>query len=601
MQNASKLVGISNIDDINAISALYRPGPMQFIPDYARGKKDPATISYPHPLLETVLKETYGIIVYQEQVMECARVIAGYTLGGADMLRRAMGKKDVEGMAKERVKFVEGAKKVHNIDEKKANEIFDLLNKFAQYGFNKSHSAAYAMVAYQTAYLKANYPVQFMAALLTAELGNSEKVAHFIAECEAMGLVVLGPDVNESRENFTPVVRAADAHAGKGPAVKDDRQISPSPLAPHLSPPSRSEIRFGLAGIKGVGEQAAQKIIEEREKNGPFVDFEDLVRRVDGRAINKRVLEHLVKTGAFDFSGASRKKLFDSIDAALAGAASHARDRAAGQFSLLDMLADEPPPTAKSKSGKAGSPGRLSAPAAQTETASDFTSTERLTFEKELLGFYVSGHPLNAYTGLAEAIDTFPVDQLLGQPDRTEFRLCGIVGTIAKKLSKKDNRPWAAFTLATKRASVALNMFADAYAAYSPNLVENTPVLVQGNIIVGQDGARINVKECYPLENFVSGSVKRVTWLVQPQHPQLNDFLRLLRETLNQNTGDTKISVGFVFEQRATAISETSNALGWKLSPAKFQHLRAHPAVVGVELETKRLELKQDKRWAKRG
>ena len=146
---------------------------------------------------------------------------------------------------------------------------------------------------------------------------------------------------------------------------------------------------------------------------------------------------------------------------------------------------------------------------------------------------------------------------MLGQPDRTEFRLCGIVGPIAKKLSKKDNRPWAAFTLATKRASVALNMFADAYAAYSLNLIENTPVLVQGNIIVSQDGARINVKECYPLENFVSGSVRRVTWLVNPQHRELNDFLRLLRETLNQNTGDTKISVGLVFEQRATAVSET--------------------------------------------
>jgi len=562
MQNASKLVGISNIDDINAISALYRPGPMQFIPDYARGKKDPAAISYPHPLLEPVLKETYGIIVYQEQVMECTRVIAGYTLGGADMLRRAMGKKDVEGMAKERTKFVAGAKQYHDIDEKKANEIFDLLNKFAQYGFNKSHSAAYAMVAYQTAYLKANYPVQFMAALLTAELGNTEKVAHFIAECEAMGLVVLGPDINESRENFTPV---------------------------------GAKIRFGLAGIKGVGEGAAQKIIEEREKNGPYTDFEDLARRVDGRAINKRVLEHLVKTGAFDFSGAPRKKLFDNIDAALAGAASQARDRAAGQFSLLDMLAEEPAPTAK----KAKAAAR-DKPAAQTETASDFTSTERLTFEKELLGFYVSGHPLNAYTGLAEAIDTFAVDQLLNQADRTEFRLCGIVGTIAKKLSKKDNRPWAAFTLATRRASVALNMFADGYAAYSMNLIENAPVLVQGNIIVSQDGARINVKECYPLEAFVSGSVKRITWLVNPQHPELNDFLRLLRETLDKNTGDTKISVGFVFDQRATAISETSNALGWKLNPVKFQQLRANPAVVGVEIETKRLELKQDKRWAKR-
>ncbi|MDR1011986.1 MAG: DNA polymerase III subunit alpha, partial [Opitutaceae bacterium] len=208
MQNAARQIGISTIDDINAISALYRPGPMQFIPDYARGKKDPAAISYPHKLLENVLKETFGIIVYQEQVMECARVIAGYTLGGADMLRRAMGKKDQSEMDRQRGIFVEGAKKTNNIDDRKANEIFDLLNKFAQYGFNKSHSAAYALISYQTAYLKANYPVQFMAAVLTAELGNAEKVSHFIAEAEAMGITVLGPDINESGPNFTPVVRA---------------------------------------------------------------------------------------------------------------------------------------------------------------------------------------------------------------------------------------------------------------------------------------------------------------------------------------------------------------------------------------------------------
>jgi len=564
MQNASKLVGISNIDDINAISALYRPGPMQFIPDYARGKKDPAAVHYPHPLLEPVLKETYGIIVYQEQVMECTRVIAGYTLGGADMLRRAMGKKDAEAMAKERVKFVEGAKKHHNIEEKKANEIFDLLNKFAQYGFNKSHSAAYAVVAYQTAYLKANYPVQFMAAVLTAELGNAEKVSHFIAECEAMGLQVLGPDINESRSDFTPV---------------------------------GAKIRFGLAGIKGVGEQAALNIIAERDKNGPYASFEDMVARVDGRAINKRVLEHLAKTGAFDYSGASRKKLFDSIDSALAGAASQARDRAAGQFSLLDML-DTPAPLA---------PGRKTAnPKGQTPKEEpvgdiDFTPAEKLQFEKELLGFYVSGHPMSLYNGLAEALDTFPVTQLLSQPDRTEFRLCGIAGNIAKKLSKKDNRPWAAFTLATRKASIALNMFADAFAAYGANLTENAILLVQGNILVSEDGARINVKECYPLDNFVTGSVKRVTWLLQPDHPQLNDFLRLLRDTLNKQVGDTKISIGFVFENRITALSEASTALGWKLNAARFQELQSHPAVAGIELETKRLEIKETRRWASKG
>ena len=560
MQNASKLVGISTIDDINAISALYRPGPMAFIPDYARGKKDPASISYPHPLLEPVLKETFGIIVYQEQVMECARVIGGYTLGGADMLRRAMGKKDVEGMAKERIKFVEGAGRLHKISEAKANEIFDLLNKFAQYGFNKSHSAAYAIVAYQTAYLKANYPVQFMAAVLTAELGNSEKVSHFVAEAEAMGLTVLGPDVNESRDTFTPV---------------------------------GDKIRFGMAGIKGVGEGAALKIIEEREKNGPFTDFDDFISRVDTKALNKRVLEHLVKTGAFDFSGASRKKLFDNIDAALATAAANARDRAAGQSGFFDMLSEPVKPARNLKSqisnSKSGGEG----------AADDFTQAERLQFEKELLGFYVTGHPMNAYIGLADALDTFAPDELLNQGDRVEFRLCGLSSNLIKKLAKKDNRPWFAFTLSTRKASLPLNMFADATAKWGPNLAENAQVAVLGNIIVNQEGARINVKEVRPLEAYVMANIKRVTWLLKPEHPQLNDFLRILRQTLDKQVGSTLTSLGFLFEDRITALSDVSGALGWKLTPAKFQELRTHPSVAGVQLETKHLEIADDRKWSK--
>ncbi len=561
MQNLCRQINLSSIDEIVALIALYRPGPMDWIPDYIRGKKDPSTVTFPHPLLEQVCHETYGVMVYQEQVMEAAKVIAGYTLGGADMLRRAMGKKDREAMARERDKFVAGAKKLHNIDERTADAIFAILEKFAGYGFNKSHSAAYAVLSYQTGYLKANYPVQFMAAMLSSELGNSEKVAHFIAECEAMGLQVLGPDVNESREMFTPV-------GGK--------------------------IRFGLAGVKGVGELAAQKILEEREKNGPYADFADFVQRSDGRAINKRVLEHLVKTGAFDFSGAPRKQLFDDIDAALAAAAAAARDKAAGQHSFLDLLAEDAPK-------KNGHGGAVPSPrnGAHASTA-DFSAPERLAFEKELLGFYVSGHPMNAYLGLAEAIDTFAVHELLQQSDRTEFRLCGIAGNLQKKLSKKDNRPWVAFTLATKQASIALNMFADAYAAYGTVLAENALVLVQGNILVGPDGARINVKECYPLDAFVSSAVRKVTWLLHPAHRELPAFLHQLRDTLNAQAGDTRVEFAFVFEDRVAPVAEASSALAWKLNAPTFQQLRAHPAVAGVQLETKRLELKQERRWSKR-
>ena len=592
MQALCRQISLSTIDEIIALIALYRPGPMEWIPDYVRGKKDPSTVKFPHKLLAEVCRETYGVMVYQEQVMEAAKIIAGYTLGGADILRKAMGKKDATAMAQERDKFVAGAKQLNNIDEPTANAIFDILNKFAGYGFNKAHSAAYALLSYQTGYLKANYPVQFMAAVLSTELGNSEKVAHYIAECESMGLKVSGPDINESREMFTPVFHGASVTGDRSSA-----SASPSPITPNPSPASQNEssIRFGLAGIKGVGEQAAQKIIEERDKNGPYHDFADFVSRVDARALNKRVLEHLVKTGAFDFSGASRKALFDNIDAAMSGVASAARDKAAGQHSFLDALNEEP-----AKNGKNGS---AKGPRAVTvhDTAGDWPAAERLRFEKELLGFYVSGHPMNLYVGLADAINTFPEEQLVTLGDRTEFRLCGIASNITKKLSKKDNRPWAAFTLATKRSSLALNMFADAYAAYAGSLLPDVPVLVQGNIIGGNDGTRINIKECYPLESFVSGIVKKVTWLLHPAHPELPAFFRLLRDTVTSQSGDTRMEFAFVFEDRAAPVAEVSGALAWRLTAPVFQQLRAHPAVAGVQLETKRLELKQDRRWAKRG
>ncbi len=596
MQNLCRQIGLSSIDEIVALIALYRPGPMEWIPDYVRGKKDPSTVKFPHKLLEEVCRETYGIMVYQEQVMEAAKIIAGYTLGGADMLRRAMGKKDEKAMAAERVKFVEGAKTVNHIEPKIADSIFDILNKFAGYGFNKSHSAAYAILSYQTGFLKANYPVQFMAAMLSAELGNAEKVSHFVAECEAMGLKVLGPDVNESREMFTPVFRRA---APRLPEQKSSGSAGAAQTGATAPPPAFADsavgdaaIRFGLAGVKGVGELAAQQIIAEREKAGPYLDFADFAKRIDGRAINKRVLEHLVKTGAFDFSGAARKPLFDGIDTALAGAVSAARDKAAGQHSFLDMLA-EPASAALPVVAPAAD---LKAPGA----TADFPSHERLAFEKELLGFYVSGHPMNAYGGLTEAIDSFPVETLLQQPDRAEFRLGGIISNIAKRLSKKDNRPWASFTLATKDAAIALNMFADAYANYGQNLAENAVVLVQGNILVGTEGPRINIKETYPLDTQVAGLIKKVTWLLHPNHREVPLFLEELRATLNRQVGDTRIEFAFIFEGRVAPIAEASNALSWKLNAASFQALRQHSAVAGVLIETKRLELKDDRRWKKR-
>jgi DNA polymerase-3 subunit alpha len=500
------------------------------------------------------------------------------------MLRRAMGKKDAEAMAKERAKFVAGAATVNQIDARTANSIFDILNKFAGYGFNKSHSAAYAVLSYQTGYLKANYPVQFMAAMLSAELGNSEKVAHFIAECEAMGIQVLGPDVNESREMFTPVATARG-------------EVAAAPTSGGAATPPRTvnAIRFGLAGIKGVGEQAAQKIIEEREKNGPFKDFSDFTSRVDARALNKRVLEHLVKTGAFDFSGAPRKPLFDSIDSAISGAAAHARDKAAGQNTFLDMLAEDAP-----KNG-GGVPPPRNGNTVHTTTTADFTAVERLQFEKELLGFYVSGHPLNAYSGLAEALCTHTEESVLLEGDRVEFRLCGIMSGITKRLSKRDNRPWAFFTLASKRATISVNMYAEAYETYGKVLAENLPVVVLGSVMKGNDGARLNVKEIYPLEGYLGGNIRKVTWLLQPEHAELPGFLRQLRAALDAASGDTKVELAFLFEDRVAPIAETAPSLKWRVSADAYQHLRNHPAVAGVLAEARRPEMKEVRRWGRKG
>jgi len=614
MQNLCRQLGLSSIDEIIALIALYRPGPMDWIPDYIRGKKDPSTVTFPHPLLEEVCRETYGVMVYQEQVMEAAKVIAGYTLGGADMLRRAMGKKDADAMAQERTKFVDGAAKLHAIDAKTANAIFDILNKFAGYGFNKSHSAAYAILSYQTGFLKANYPVQFMAAMLSAELGNADKVSHFVADCGAIGIQVLGPDVNESREAFTPV---------------------------------GTKIRFGLAGIKGVGELAAKRIIEEREKNGSYKDFDDLLIRVDGRAVNKRVLENLAATGAFDFSKEDPSILFGRIDDALsalgelqrkypalrkesANAAKPDKPVEAMLFDFVEAPVEVPelPRLAKeyaeilkhTKKGAARLTSTasnddsflgLSGESASKQTAKSksqsattperkLTQANRLLYEKELLGFYISGHPLDPYAGITEALDSFLPEVLTQQTSKTEFRLCGIVGSIAKRLSKKDNRPWASFNLTTRKSTVALNMFADAYAAYGSILAENASVVVAGNIIAGTEGARINVKECYALDNYVSSQIKKVTWLLKPEDPTAPQFLSLLRDTVGKETGDTRLEFAFLFPDKATPIAEVSSALSWKINAQAFQKLRGHSAVAGVQFEARRLELKQEKSWSRK-
>ncbi|HRQ89788.1 MAG TPA: DNA polymerase III subunit alpha, partial [Bacteroidia bacterium] len=309
MMSLCRQFDVNRIEDIIALIALYRPGPMDLIPDFIDRKKGKKKVEYLHPLLEEASKETYGILIYQEQVQRAANLLAGYSLGEADLLRRAMGKKKLEEMVKQRAKFVKGCAEVNKIPEKKASEIFDLLEKFAGYGFNKSHSAAYGLISYHTAYLKANYPVEFMAAVLSNEVNNTDKISTFVAECQRMGIEILAPDVNRSMLKFAPEGREENRRA----------------------------IRFGLAAVKNVGEGAMEAVIREREANGEFKSLEDFAGRLDSRSVNRKILENLIKAGAFDFTLERRDDLFSRVGQVIAGSSAAQRDRATGQASLFDM------------------------------------------------------------------------------------------------------------------------------------------------------------------------------------------------------------------------------------------------------------------------
>lgn len=559
MQSLCRQFSISNIDEIVALIALYRPGPMDWIPDYIRGKKDPSTIKFPHPLLENVCEETYGIMVYQEQVMEAARLIAGYTLGGADILRRAMGKKKFEEMERQRSIFVAGAKEHNQIPKDKAEAIFAILEKFAGYGFNKSHSAAYAILAYRTAYLKANYPVEFMAAILSSELGNSDKVAHFIEECNAMNMPVLGPDVNISREAFTPV-------------LEEDKKTG--------------SIRFGLAAIKGVGDAAAKNIIEEREREGEFKDFLDFMHRVDTRTVNKRVLEALTKSGAFDQFGHDRQHLVDSIESILKEVSSKQKDREAGQASIFDLMEE----TSQTEHAEAAILTR--GPTMEKE--------DMLKCEKELLGFYVSGHPMNAFGILGEVVNSFKDEDFNNHQDREAFRICGVVSNVNKRLTRKDNRPWAFFNISTRKNSYAVNMFPDAFETYGAQLDEGKTVLIQGQAKVNNREVRLNAADIGSLSRRLPGLILATHWYLKTDEPENTQaFLAELGEYVHSSEGPCKVSVNFAQEENLAVRSDIASSLKCTWDPGAFERLRQHPAVYGVQLEIAELQEPAQRQWRK--
>ena len=491
-------------EDLVAILALYRPGPLDsgMAEEYIKRKNGREKNKYLHPLSEPILKDTYGVIVYQEQVMQIAQVLGGYSMGDADILRRAMGKKDPEEMAAQRERFVEGAKK-KKIDPQKATEIFDQMETFARYGFNKSHSAAYALVSYQTAYLKTHYPVEFMAALMTWEMGDTDKVIKNLAECREKGIEVLAPDVNESRSDFTPV-------GGK--------------------------IRFGLTAVKNVGEKAVEVILESREKDGAFESLFDFCRRVDLTAVNRRVIESLIKCGAFDSTTVSRARMMAVLDETMRAGQAFQRDEESNQIDIFAMLG------APAKGSK--KPGDI------YPQVEEWSAQESLAFEKEALGFYITGHPLDKYDNVIKKISSRTIAELKEKASAGDVKIGGVISSLKLKNTKKGDR-YGSFNLEDKSGFVEVVAWPDVYRKAVELLNSDDPIFVKGRMEVGEDRIQVFANEITPLAQEVSkgrlngganGNIKRNgngdrVHLYVRESEVSSDELVQLRETLLEYPG----------------------------------------------------------------
>jgi DNA polymerase-3 subunit alpha len=519
MTSLSKQFDVRKLDDIIALIALYRPGPMELIPEFVKAKKGITPIKYLHPLLEEICADTYGVMIYQEQVMAAASKLGGYTLGQADLLRRAMGKKDKEKMAKERKNFIAGCARTNQIPEKKANAIFDLLEKFAGYGFNKSHSAAYGVISYHTAYLKAHYAVEFLAGLLSNEINNTDKISVFVAECKRMGISILPPDINHSGLKFIPEVEATSSRVEK-------RLEAASTF---------NAIRYGLAAIKHVGEAAMQISINERAK-GDFTSLEDFCGRLGSRIANRKMLESLVKTGAFDFVGRDRAELFACIDEALAAAAAAHRDRAAGQVSLFDEM-------------------EAAATSTRNKRVLPWSEHEKMSYEKELLGFYVTGHPLDAYTEVLAGKNYQTIASLNELSDRAQFKVAGAIVQIEKKFTRKEGKPFAVIWVEDLTSTLEVVLWNEVFVEVSSALDLGRVVVVKGTLDKRDDAVRATAQKVVMVSREKANGVPRVAEpageygapavLLQFSPATTSDELREVRQILTSSPGQQRVQLLF--------------------------------------------------------
>ncbi len=515
MKDLIKRLQPDSFEEIVALVALFRPGPLQsgMVDDFINVKHRRKKPEYPHPDIKHVLEPTYGVILYQEQVMQIAQVLAGYTLGGADMLRRAMGKKKPEEMAKQREIFTQGAL-ARGVEEKTATHIFDLMEKFAGYGFNKSHSAAYALVSYQTAWLKAHYPAAFMAAVMSADMDSTDKVVTLIEECRELELAVVSPNVNTSHYRFT---------------VKDD-----------------SAIFYGLGAIKGVGEGAIEGIIDSREQDGPYQDLFDFCSRIDLKKANRRTLEALIRAGALDDLGPNRATLMASLDTAIQMAEQHRKDRDAGQDDLFALMAPE------------------EAVSGTFVEAADWDDEIRLNGEKETLGLYLTGHPIDRYETELSGIVSHRICDLNPTGDQT-IVVAGLVVALRTMNTRRGDR-MAFVTLDDRTGRLELAVFADTYQECRELLIKDRLVVVEGEVSVDDysGGIKMSARKVYDIDNARESFAKRLV-LTLDHRRAANGFVRDLAQALGPfREGHCPVRIDY---RRPDARAQLTLGADWRVRP----------------------------------
>ncbi|HYR86035.1 MAG TPA: DNA polymerase III subunit alpha [Terriglobia bacterium] len=490
----------SSIEHLTALNALYRPGPIGggMIDDFIKRKHGSRKIEYELPELKSVLEETYGVIVYQEQVMQIANIIAGYSLGEADLLRRAMGKKKAEEMAAQREKFLDGARAKGFRDEKKITRIFDLMEQFAGYGFNKSHSAAYAVLAYRTAYLKSRHPQYFMAAILTSERGNQDKVVKYINECREMQIAILPPDINSSNVDFTP---------------------------------TRSGIRFGLAAIKNVGETAITSIVA----NKPFKSLFDFCERVDLRGVNKRVVESLIKAGAFDSVHIERALLYANVDRGMDWGQRKQHEKQIGQGGLFGMM-----------SGRGNDDNHAMDP------ADSWPEGLKLKHEKETLGFYITGHPLRKYAAEVRTYGNATTGTLAERPSGFDISIGGLVSALRTMRTKKGDL-MGVVLLEDWEGIVEVLVFPDTFAKVQRLLDTDAPVFVRGKLDNDESSAKILATDVYPMERVKEMLSRTVTIRIDTATAP-PDIAERLQPIIDEKRGSAEVIFELEFPGRFTAM-----------------------------------------------